>query len=352
MDDALLPPLLERIRAAHAAGRPLAIRGHGSKAFYGNPVAGEVLDVTGLAGIVDYQPRELTVTARAGTALADLEAALAAHGQMLAFEPPRFGGRGTLGGTLASGLGGPRRAYAGGVRDAVLGVRIVDGRGQPLRFGGQVIKNVAGYDVARLMVGALGTLGLITEATLKVLPRPACEQTRVFACDEAEAIARMNAWAAQPLPLSASAWHAGRLWLRLSGAEAAVRAAAARLGGEACTDGAAFWEGLRDHALPLFAARPLWRLAVASTAPPLGLPGQTLVEAGGGVRWSDADLPAAQLRALARAHGGHATLFRGAPLVDGNFPPRPPAVAALQRRLRAQFDPRAVFNRGRLFPED
>lgn len=347
----MLDVFIDRIRDAHAHHRPLIIRGHDSKAFYGNPVSGEPLDTTPLTGVVDYQPQELVLTARAGTPLAEIEARLAEQGQMLPFEPPRFGGAGTLGGAIATGLSGPRRAYAGAARDFVLGVRLVDGAGQPLRFGGQVIKNVAGYDVSRLMAGALGTLGLLTEISLKVLPRPAAETSLRFECAEAEAIRRMNEWARQPLPLSATSWHAGILAVRLSGAASAVQAAQAKLGGEPLHDADGFWQRLRDQATPFFDKRPLWRLAVNPTTAPLALGDAQWIEAGGGVRWLAVNAPPAALREAARRHGGHATLFRGDALADGNFAPLAPALAALHGNLKQRFDPHGVFNRGLLYPE-
>jgi glycolate oxidase FAD binding subunit len=305
----MLEQIIERIRAAHADGTPLVIQGGGSKRFYGNPVEGEILDTRTLSGVVEYQPKELVLTARAGTPLADIEALLAEQNQILAFEPPHFAGTSTLGGCIAAGLSGPRRPYAGAARDFVLGVRIVDGTGQPLRFGGQVIKNVAGYDVSRLMVGALGTLGLITEVSLKVLPKPAAETTLQFELDEAAAILKMNQWAGQPLPLSASSWHAGLLSVRLSGAASAVQAAQTRLGGEVLKDAAAFWLRLRDQATPFFDKSPLWRLAVKPTTPPMNLGDAQWIEWGGAVRWLATDLSSATLREAAKAAGGHATLF-------------------------------------------
>lgn len=369
----MLDTLIDRIRDAHARHRPLVIRGHGSKAFYGNPVEGDPLDTAPLTGVVDYQPQELVLTARTGTPLAEIEARLAEQGQMLPFEPPRFGPHpnplppagegandalhaskamnGTLGGAIAAGLSGPRRAYAGAARDFVLGVRLVDGTGQPLRFGGQVIKNVAGYDVSRLMVGALGTLGLLTEISLKVLPRPMAETSLQFEYTEADAIRRMNEWAGRPLPLSATSWHAGLLVVRLSGAASAVQAAQARLGGEILHDADGFWQRLRDQATPFFDKRPLWRLAVNPTAAPLALGDAQWIEAGGGVRWLVSDASPAALRETARRHGGHATLFRGEALADGNFVPLAPALAALHGNLKRRFDPHGVFNRGRLYPE-
>ena len=347
----MLDSLIERIRAAHESHSPLIIQGGGSKTFYGNPDEGEVLSSRALTGVVDYQPKELVLTARAGTPLAEVEALLAEQGQMLAFEPPHFGGPATLGGCIAAGLSGPRRPYAGAARDFVLGVRMIDGTGQPLRFGGQVIKNVAGYDVSRLMVGALGTLGLITEVSLKVLPKPAVETTLQYELDEAAAILKMNQWAGQPLPLSATSWHAGLLTLRLSGAASAVQAAHARLGGEVLTDAAAFWQRLRDQATPFFDKRPLWRLALKSSTPPKQLGDAQWIEWGGAVRWLASDLPAATLREAAQTAGGHATLFRGNARADGVFAPLAPALATLHRNLKQRFDPAGIFNRGRLYPD-
>jgi len=342
---------IDRIRAAHADGTPLVIQGGGSKTFYGNASVGDILDTRALGGVVDYQPKELVLTAAAGTPLAAIDALLAENRQMLAFEPPHYNAAATLGGCIASGLSGPRRPYAGSVRDFVLGVRIIDGTGQPLRFGGKVIKNVAGYDVSRLMVGALGTLGLITEVSLKVLPRPTAESTLQFEMEEAAAIEKMNQWAGQPLPLSATSWHAGLLSVRLSGAASAVHAAQARLGGEPLADATPFWQRLRDHTTPFFDKRPLWRLAVKSSTLPLKLGDAQWIEWGGAVRWLVSDLPAAALREAAKNGGGHATLFRGDIPASGVFMPLSPALHAIHRNLKTRFDPKGIFNRGRLYPD-
>jgi glycolate oxidase FAD binding subunit len=365
MTDAVIGEWRARIAAAAAAKTPLRIRAGGTKDFYGQALAGEVLDTRAYAGIIDYDPTELVMTARAGTPLDDIEQATRAAGQMLAFEPPRFDAQdpsaATLGGCVAAGLSGPRRPYAGAVRDLVLGVRILDGRGQDLTFGGRVMKNVAGFDVARLVTGSLGTLGVLLDISLKCLPAPKTEVTRVFECSADDAIRRMNEWGARPLPVSATCFHHGVLSVRLSGASPAVAAATARIGGDSLLDpdaGAAFWRGVRDQAHPFFATTvaagaPLWRLAVKSTAAPADFFGEQLIEWGGGVRWvigSDKS-DAAQLRSWAQQRGGHATLFRAADKSAGAFHPLPDAMAALHRRLKAEFDPAGILNPGRLYAD-
>jgi len=344
----------EAIRAAAAGGRSLRLRGGGTKDFYGQSLVGEVLDLRAYAGIVAYDPTELVITARCGTPLAELEAALAARGQMLAFEPPRFGDGATIGGVVAAGLAGPRRAAAGAVRDFVLGVRMLDGRGDDLAFGGRVMKNVAGYDVSRLMAGSLGTLGVVLEMSLKVLPVPVAEATLKLELPEGRAIETMNAWAGRPLPISATAYADGELGVRLSGAGAAVRAARAKLGGELveADRAASFWAGVREQTDPFFRGdEPLWRLAVPSATPPLALGGRQLVEWSGGLRWLKARADARAIRERVARAGGHATLFRGGDKAVGVFQPLAPAVATIHRRLKAEFDPRGVFNRARMYPD-
>ncbi|MCC6196392.1 MAG: glycolate oxidase subunit GlcE [Burkholderiales bacterium] len=355
--DAALEALTTRVRAAGASGTPLRIRGGGTKDFYGGALHGEVLDVQVYAGIIDYEPNELVITARCGTSLAAIESAMRARGQALAFEPPHFGNGGTLGGAVASGLSGPRRPYAGAVRDLILGVKVLDGAGEHLAFGGRVMKNVAGFDVARLMTGALGTLGIITEVSLKCLPLPRSEATLAFELSADEAIRRVNEWGAQPLPLSATCFHESRLHVRLSGAQPAVNAATARLGGQAMRDADAFWTSVRDHTHAFFANavagnNSVWRLSVKATAPYTDLGGDQLLEWGGALRWLAAGerVDLARVRAWAQAHGGHATQFRGADR-GAVFQPLDETLAALHRRLKAVFDPHGIFNRGRLLPD-
>ena len=343
--------LCQRVAAASAERTPLRLRGGGSKDFYGGALRGDVLDMAAYSGIVAYEPRELVLTVRAGTPLAQVETALAAERQMLPFEPPHFaGGEATIGGTVAAGLSGPRRPYAGAVRDFVLGTRIVNGKGEDLSFGGRVIKNVAGYDVSRLMAGALGTLGAITEVSFKVLPRPASEATLGFQVDEAEAIRRVNAWAGQPLPITATAWLGGRLLVRLAGAQSAVRAARARMGGDEATDLPDFWAALRDHRIAFFAGEePVWRVSIPQTTPPMDLGATPLVEWGGGLRWLRGANDAARIRAEAERAGGHATLFRGADKSVGVFQPLAAPLLKIHQRLKAAFDPAGVFNPGRMY---
>ena len=356
MEHTAIGRLQDRIRAASADGQPLCIHGGGTKDFYGGPIVGEPLDTRGLSGIIAYAPGELVVTAGTGTPLADIENALAEHDQMLAFEPPRHGPGATLGGVVASGLSGPRRPYAGAVRDFVLGVQVVDGTGQALAFGGQVMKNVAGFDVSRLMTGALGTLGVLTDVSLKCLPRPKAEVTRVIDCSGADALQLMNEWGGKPLPVSATCFHAGRLWVRLSGAPAAIASAESIIGGQPA-EGSAFWTALRDQAHDYFASASggsvLWRLSVRSTAPWAELAGEQMIEWGGSVRWvraRDASSKAA-LRAWAAGEGGHATLYRAAEKSADAFQPLPAPLLVLHQRLKQVFDPRRILNRGRLFAE-
>jgi glycolate oxidase FAD binding subunit len=355
----------ERVRAAAAAGARLRIQGAGTKAFLAGASDAEPLDLRAHAGVVDYAPSELFATVRAGTPLEDLEALLARHGQCLPFEPPRFAdaeGRtpGTVGGMVAAGLAGPGRAAAGGVRDYVLGALVLNGRGELLRFGGEVMKNVAGYDVSRLFAGSWGALGAICEVSLKVLPQAPASVTLRFELAQAEALARVNAWAAQPLPLNASVWWRGTLAVRLRGAVAAVETATRALGGELIPEAfaQAFWEGLRDQRDEFFVeaghacerdARALWRLSLPSTAAAIAHGDDTLVEWHGAQRWVLAERDDTTLAEQATLAGGSAQRVRGGPPGEGAFAPvlPTPALQAIQRRLRESFDPRGVFVPGR-----
>lgn len=370
-----LDDLVAGVRQASESRTQLRIRGGGSKDFYGGMLAGEVLDVSGYRGIIAYEPTELYVTACCGTPLTEIEALLAEHRQMLAFEAPHFSitlpppndtlpeggaaapqrsGVATIGGCVAAGLAGPRRQQAGAVRDFVLGAKLIDGRGQLLQFGGQVMKNVAGYDVSRLLVGSLGTLGLLAEVTVKVLPRPMAEASLIFELGEKEALDLLNRWGGQPLPISASFWHDGILAVRLSGARAAVDAARLKLGGSQLPKADLFWHKVREQRHAAFEGDILWRLALPSTARPLELPGKQAIEWGGAQRWLATDAEAAAVRQAAAAAGGHAVLFRAPESMrcgEGAFAPLSAAVLALHRRLKKVFDPQGIFNPGRLYAE-
>jgi glycolate oxidase FAD binding subunit len=382
--DATLSDLRERVTAAHRERKPLRLRGGGTKDFYGESIdgnlvagdliAGDLVDLRAYRGFVDYEPSELVVTARCGTRLAEIEAALAERGQFLAFEPPAFGGDSTIGGVIAAGLSGPRRMYAGAARDFVLGATLLDARGDLLRFGGQVMKNVAGFDVSRLLCGSLGILGIITEVSLKVLPRPRAEETLRFELSQQAAIEAFNRWSGQPLPISGAAWSAGTAYLRLSGAASAVRAAHERLGGERLetTFATQWWNSLRHCNHAIFNNSSLWRLSLPDTTPPLHLAGDVLIDWGGALRWygddsGDADTQTRnsvahesavrrtngqnkEARNIASAAGGTAIRWRGPAPPTGRLHPLQPAVATLHRRLKDRFDPHGIFNPGRLVP--
>lgn len=358
----VLAEMIDQVLTARASLRPLNIQGGGTKQFYGEAVSAVGspgrLDIAAFRGVLNYEPSELVITARAGTPLQEIEQLLARHGQMLAFEPPRFGMASTIGGCVAAGLSGPRRMWAGSLRDFVLGAVLLDANGTVLRFGGEVMKNVAGYDVSRLLAGSMGIFGPILEVSLKVAPVPQAEETVQLELDEAASLKLFNTWRSKPLPVSASSWleqdGRGILRIRLSGSRPALASAMRTIGGERLdgTQAQAWWESLRDQTHPYFRARPLWRLAVPTNAPPLGL-GPMLIEWGGGQRW----LPGMGVepdfvRKAAERHGGHATLYRG----DGHpgvsvFHPVAAGVRAISERLKHEFDPTGMFNPGRLFRE-
>jgi len=339
-----------RIADALAGKQALRIHGGNTKQFFGRATTGTILETGRHRGVLDYEPSELVLTARCGTPLSEVEQVLAAEGQMLAFEPPHFGPEATLGGTIACGLSGPRRPYAGAARDFVLGTKIINGKAEVLSFGGRVMKNVAGYDVARLMVGALGTLGVIVEISLKVLPRPATERTLTRHCSSEDALRYCNEWAGQALPLSATCFHQDTLAVRLSGAEDALDHAQRRMGGDVVDQAESFWEDLREHRHEFFTGTGLlWRLSVPPGTPMLPLEGSWLVEWGGAQRWLSTDMPADSIRNAAAAAGGHAHLFRGGDRQADVFHPLAPGVAALHQRLKAAFDPQNILNPGRLY---
>ena len=353
--DPSLQRLVDQVCDAASAGVELEIRGGGTKRFYGEAPGGAALDTRSLCGISSYEPSELVLTARAGTSLAEVEAALADRGQMLAFEPPRHGVGTTVGGMVAAGLSGPARASAGAVRDHVLGVTLLDGHGDVLHFGGQVMKNVAGYDVSRLLAGSLGILGVLCEVSLKVVPEAAAQASQVLDIDERGAIDTLNRLRSLPVPLDASVWHQGRLTLRWRGAGAAVDAACKQSGGKMLSaDPEAYWRSVRDQQCdffvkPLAPGQQLWRLSVPDTATPIVLEGEQLIEWHGGLRWWRTSAAAAQVRALASAAGGTACLYRGTDKGCGVFAPLPGPLMQIHRRIKQAFDPKGIFNPGRLY---
>ena len=371
MADTALQALTDRVRAARADKTVLNIRGGNTKAFYGETPRGEALEIGGLTGISSYEPSELVVTVRAGTPLAELEAVLAKHGQHLPFEPPRFDNPanarshgGTVGGMVAAGLAGPARAAVGGLRDYVLGASLLTGRAELLSFGGQVMKNVAGYDVSRLLAGSMGVLGVICEVSLKVLPMAVASSTLRFEIDQVGALRQLNSWGGQPLPINASAWWRGMLVLRLSGAATAVQSATQQLshalGGETVDPALAkaFWTGLRDQTDEFFidarqavaSGATLWRLSLPQTAAPLAPADEQLIEWGGAQRWLVSSAPAAQVRSAVDRAGGHATAYLG-PKTGGALGALSAPLMRIHRDLKTAFDPDRVFNPGRLYAD-
>jgi glycolate oxidase FAD binding subunit len=345
--------LQEQVSIAAADRKPLNITAGNTKSFLGRTPRGDALDVSGHRGILSYEPKELVITARGGTPLKELEAALAEQGQMLPFEPPYFGANATLGGTIATGLSGPRRPYTGSARDFVLGVRLLNGKGEILRFGGEVMKNVAGYDLSRLMTGAMGTLGVILDVSLKVLPLPAREITLVSCSDSASAIKRFNELASRPLPLSAAACDAEHAYIRLSGAQTAVDAARKTLGGDLLDENDNFWQQhIREQGHAFFQGQaPLWRLSLPPGAPGVSFQGKCLIDWGGALRWVRSDNePREIFRAVAQV-GGHATLFRNGERNGQVYQPLPAALMTIHKRLKQAFDPQGLFNPGRLYEE-
>ncbi len=390
-DTATEQTIVDQVNAARSAGTTLAIHGSKTKAFYGNPVQADAeLDCSAHRGVIAYEPTELAITVRAGTPLAEIEALLAEHGQEFPFEPPHFGERATIGGMVAAGLSGPRRPYAASVRDAVLGARMLNGKGEVLGFGGRVMKNVAGYDLSRLMAGSLGVLGVLLEVSIKVMPRPPERITLVQEQDQPYALALMQGWAGLALPITGTAWLDGRLYVRAAGSGEALSETQRILGGTpmASADADAFWTAVREQRLECFAGeRPLWRISVPPATAADAIPGVELIEWGGALRWlrtksagaaglgaevgvdgsalgeagvgaqaadgAGSEASSAAVRSWAAPAGGHATLFRaGASMprpADHVFAPLSPVLLRLHQRLKRAFDPDGIFNPGRLF---
>ena len=341
--------LLEQVNRALQNATPLRIQGSNSKAFLGRITAGEVLDTRSHRGIVSYDPTELVITARCGTPLSELAEVLDAAQQMLPCEPPSFADAATVGGMIATGLSGPRRPWSGSVRDFVLGTRVITGHGKHLRFGGEVMKNVAGYDLSRLMAGSYGSLGVITEVSLKVLPKPRQCLSISLDMDSDRALLSLAEWGQQPLPISAACHDGQRLHLRLEGGEGSVTAAHHLLGGERMDS--SFWTDLNEHRLSFFDEdQPLWRLSVPNHTPRLSLPGRQLIDWGGAQRWLKSDAEASFIREVVAEVGGHVTCYSHG-LIDSPFQPLPEALMRYHRSLKQQLDPKGIFNPGRLYAE-
>jgi glycolate oxidase FAD binding subunit len=351
MDGDISQALQHQVQQAIAQKTPLNIVAGNSKAFYGREAVGNALHVSGHRGILSYEPTELVATVRAGTSLAELEEVLQQNGQQLPFEPPHFGKTATVGGTVACNFSGPRRPYAGAVRDHVLGVKIINGRGEIVHFGGEVMKNVAGYDLSRLMAGALGTLGVLLEVSFKVLPVAQSEVSLYRGCTMDSALDTMNEWANRPYPISGAVFDGETLYVRFSGSESAVAAARKKFGGDELADAELFWQKIKEHQHGFFKGDdPLWRLSVAPASPVIELPGKFFIDWGGAQRWYKGAADAKAIRRAAQKDGGHAVLFRGGDRGQP-FQPLEPVMLRLQQSLKQELDPHHIFNPGRMYVE-
>ncbi|MCU7904794.1 MAG: glycolate oxidase subunit GlcE [Candidatus Thiodiazotropha sp. (ex Epidulcina cf. delphinae)] len=335
---------------AHHSTRHLQLIGSGSKRFYGREAKGEILSLSAHSGIVGYEPTELVITARAGTPLEEIEQALTEKGQMLPFEPPRFSGGGTIGGAIAAGLSGPRRPWGGAPRDLLLGIKLLDGQGRILNFGGQVMKNVAGYDLSRLMAGALGTLGILLEVSVKVLPKPPQEHTLTFYSEDHNTWTLIRDILGKAIPVTATYSRGNRHKLRLACNKHRLKRIQTECGLETVDHQEEFWQALRDQELDFFQRKaPLWRISLPPAAR-LGLADETLNEWSNALRWLVSEKPGEEIRTLVERQAGHAVLFRNGDRTGERFHPLQPRVAEIQRKLKQVFDPKGIFNPGRHYP--
>ncbi len=340
-----------QIRDAYASKQPLRIEAGNSKRFYGREVQGNTLSLLNHSGIIEYESSELYITARSGTPLNEIEQKIASDQQMLPFEPPHFGSAATLGGTIATGLAGPRRISHGSVRDCVLGVEIINGKGEALQFGGKVLKNVAGYDVSRLMCGAMGTLGVLMSITLRLTPTPMCEQTILLSLKDSQAILKMNELANTPIPITATFYDGHDLYFRISGSLSAVEKCTETISGDVIDENNIFWTNIREHAHEFFLTKlPIWRLSVPANSPPLNLEGDYVMEWNGALRWYATDASPLVVRTEAKRVGGHACLFRGSNTED-IFHPLDRTIQLINRKLKQPFDPAGILNPGKMYAE-
>ena len=343
--------LQQQVEQAYQSKTALNICGGGSKHFYGNNIQAETLNLAEHCGIINYEPTELVITVRAGTSISEIETALSQQGQMLGFEPPHFADTATIGGIVACDLSGPRRPYTGSARDYVLGSTIINGKAEQLHFGGEVMKNVAGYDVSRLMCGSMGTLGVLLDVSLKVIPKPETELTVVKDCTAAEAIQQMHHWMNQSLPLSASCYVDGKLYVRLASNEATIKSAHQKIGGDLIDD-PQFWMSIKEQHHGFFdSEKPLWRLSLASAAEPLLLKGETLYDWGGALRWLKSDESADEIRQAVESLHGHAILFKNNINQVAPFHQLSSEIHTMHRQLKHAFDPAHILNPGRMYAD-
>ena len=343
--------IASQIKDAVKQKKALQLLGGNTKAFYGRSVQATPLSLTSHSGIIEYEPSELYITARCGTPLNDIEQVIGKESQMFPFEPPHFGAAATIGGTVAAGLSGPRRVSSGAVRDSMLGAEIINGKGEYLRFGGKVMKNVAGYDASRLMCGALGTLGVLMSVTLRLLPKPQDEQTVVVTEAPSNAIQKMNTWARTPMPISATFHDGKNLYVRLAGSSSTVEKCRNSIGGELIDRSDVFWAKIKEQAHGLFLTdQPLWRIQVPPSTCPLDISGSCAMEWNGALRWYATGAEASTIRRIAKQAGGHACLFRG-PAIKQVFNPLPPALLEIHKRLKRTFDPDGILNPGKMYPQ-
>lgn len=363
MSNDISPQLQQQIQAAYEQTSALQIIGGDSKKFYGHTISSQELNVSGHNGVLNYEPTELVITARAGTLLSDIEKLLDDNGQMLPFEPPAYSTAATIGGTIACNLSGPRRAYAGAARDFLLGCKIINGKGEILSFGGEVMKNVAGYDVSRLMAGAMGTLGVLLEVSLKVLPKTESESTQIFSCSYKDASEKVHRLSRTALPVSATCYHDSILRIRLSGTNSAIAAAIKSIGGDTMESASDYWHSIKEHQHDFFdTEKPLWRLSLASDIENISLDGGVnnndssyLYEWGGALRWLKTDLTGDKIQSALQKLDGHATLFRHSktnteqsPVI---FQPLSPGLLQIHKKLKLAFDPKNILNPGKQYPD-
>ncbi len=350
----LTQEICSQVNDAFQQNKKLKICAGNSKHFYGKTIEAETLSIAEHSGIIEYEPSELYITARSGTTLKEIESILHAENQMIPCEPPHFGANATLGGMVASGLSGPRRATAGALRDCILGAEIINGKGEYLKFGGKVMKNVAGYDVSRLMCGAMGTLGVLMSITLRLVPKPEMEQTIVVTCNANNAIQKMNAWANTPMPISGNYYDGNALHIRLSGSSSAIRACTEKIVGERVESSEIFWSNVKEQATEFFLTdNPIWRISVPPTTSPLNIHSPYVMEWNGGLRWYAAAEDTDNIRDQTQQAGGHATLFRRASINDSTFKdvfhPLPQTTFNLHKKLKQVFDPANILNPGKMY---